>query len=218
MPNWVFNDLYCRGSEEDLDTLAAFFEMDVENHTWSPQKGLEDLAIEHVSFTYMAMRNPFEKPYNVTREEYHSVNGYSDGKKSGDTAGNWYNWNNSNWGVKWDAKTDRVDRYEGIISYHFESPWGAPDTQMLLEMSEKFPGMAFTHYYEEEQGWGGEYEFQNGEVSEDREWNEPTSHSDYIERGNSCMCEGEDDLDWMYDDCPAKIAAKGKELQGVDNS
>ena len=218
MPNWVYNDLYCRGSEEDLDTLAAFFEMDIENHTWSPQKGLEDLATEHVSFTYMAMRNPFEKPYNVTREEYHSVNGYSDGKKSGDTAGNWYNWNNAHWGVKWDAKVNYVKRNHEFLSYHFESPWGPPGMDMFLDMSEKFPKIAFQHYFEEEQGWGGEYEFQNGEVSDSREWDEPASHSDQVERGNSCMCEGEDDLDWMYDDCPAKIAAEGKELQSVDNS
>ena len=217
MPNWVYNDLYCRGSEEDLDTLAAFFEMDVENHTWSPQKGLEDLATEHVSFTYMAMRNPFEKPYNVTREEYHSVNGYSDGKKSGDTAGNWYNWNNVHWGVKWDAKVNYVKRNHEFLSYHFESPWGPPGMDMFLDMSEKFPKIAFQHYFEEEQGWGGEYEFQNGEVSDSREWDEPDSHSDQVERGNSCMCE-DGDLEWMYEDCPAKIAAESKELQSVDNS
>ena len=217
MPNWVYNALYCRGSEEDLDTLAAFFEMDVENRSWNPEKGTGDLVVEHVAFTYMAMRNPFKEPYNVTREEYHSVKGFSDGKKSGDTAGNWYNWNNVHWGVKWDAKADRVDRYEGIISYHFESPWAPPDMDMLLDMSKKFPKIAFTHYFEEEQGWGGEYEFQNGEVSEGREWSEPASHSDHMERGSSCMCEY-DDLEDMYDDCPARIAAESKELQSVDNS
>ena len=217
MPNWVFNDLYCRGSEEDLDTLAAFFEMDIENHTWSPQKGLEDLATEHVSFTYMAMRNPFEKPYNVTREEYHSVNGYSDGKKSGDTAGNWYNWNNVHWGVKWDAKVNYVKRNHEFLSYHFESPWAPPDMDMFLDMSKKFPKIAFTHYFEEEQGWGAEYKFQNRKISEMREWSEACSHEDHMERGSSCMCE-DGDLEWMYEDCPAKIAAESKELQSVDNS
>lgn len=217
MPNWVFNDLYCKGSEEGLDTLAAFFEMDVENHTWSPQKGLEDLAIEHVPFTYMAMRNPFEKPYNVTREEYHSINGYSDGKKSGDTAGNWYNWNSSHWGVKWDAKVNYVERNHEFLSYHFESPWAPPDIDMFLDMSEKFPKIAFTHYFEEEQGWGAEYKFQNRKISEMREWSEACSHEDHMERGSSCMCE-DNDLEYMYDDCPAKIAAESKELQRVDNS
>ena len=217
MPNWVYNDLHCKGSKEDLDTLAAFFEMDVENHTWSPQKGLEDLAIEHVPFTYMAMRNPFEKPYNVTREEYHSVNGYSDGKKSGDTAGNWYNWNSSHWGVKWDAKVNYVERNHEFLSYHFESPWAPPDMDMFLDMSKKFSKIAFTHYCEEEQGWGAEYKFQNRKISEMREWSEACSHEDHMERGSSCMCE-DGDLEWMYEDCPAKIAAESKELQSVDNS
>ena len=212
MPNWVYNALHCRGSEEDLNTLAEFFEMDIENHTWSPQKGTNDLVIEHVPFSYMAMRNPFEKPYNVTREEYHSVNGYSDGKKSGDTAGNWYNWNNVHWGVKWDAKLNDVQRTDELLYYYFESPWGPPSMDMFLDMSKKFPKIAFKHYFEEEQGWGGEYEFQDGEVSDSREWDEPASHSDQVERGNSCMCE-DGDLEWMYEDCPEKIAAEEKELQ-----
>jgi hypothetical protein len=212
MPNWVYNALHCNGSKDDLDTLAAFFEMDVEVHSWNPQKGLDDLVIENVPFTYMAMRNPFEEPHNITREEYHSVNGYSDGKQTGKTPGNWYNWNVNHWGVKWDAKFNAVQREDELLSYHFESPWGPPSADMLLDMSEKFPNVVFTHNYEEEQGWGGEYEFQNGEVSEEREWDEPASHSDQIERGNSCMCE-DGDLDWMYDDCPEKIAAEEKELQ-----
>jgi hypothetical protein len=212
MPNWVYNALHCKGSKDDLDTLAAFFEMDVEVHSWNPQKGLDDLVIENVPFTYMAMRNPFEEPYNITREEYHSVNGYSDGKQTGKTPGNWYNWNINHWGVKWDAKFNAVQRGDELLSYYFESPWGPPSLDMLLDMSVKFPDIAFTHNYEEEQGWGGEYEFQNEEVSEAREWDEPDSHSDQIERGNSCMCE-DGDLDWMYEDCPAKIEAEEKELQ-----
>jgi hypothetical protein len=214
MPNWVYNALHCNGSKDDLDTLAAFFEMDVEVHSWNPQKGLDDLVVEQVPFTYMAMRNPFEEPYNITREEYHSVNGYSDGKQTGQTSGNWYNWNVNNWGVKWDAKFNGVQRVDELLSYHFESPWGPPSADMLLDMSEKFPNVVFTHNYEEEQGWGGEYEFQNGEVSEEREWDIPTSHFEHEERGNSCVCE-DGDLDWMYQDCPAKIEAEEKELQST---
>jgi hypothetical protein len=85
---------------------------------------------------------------------------------------------------------------------------------MLLEMSEQFPSIAFTHYYEEEQGWGGEYEFQNGEISESREWDIPNSHAEKMDLGQTCNCEiWGDDLDWMFDDCPAKIEAEKKELQ-----
>ena len=214
MPNWVYNTLHCHGSESDLDTLASFFEMDVEVHTWNPQMGTDDLVTESVPFTYMAMRNPFLPPYNVTRDEYHSTNGFLDGVKTGNTSGNWYNWNSSNWGVKWDAKTDRVERDTELLSYHFESPWGPPSFEMLLDMSKKFPKIAFTHYYEEEQGWGAEIEFQNGNTSDFREWDIPTTHSEYMELGQTCMCEIYiDEYDYMFDDCPTRIEAESKEKQ-----
>lgn len=215
MPNWVYNALHCHGSESDLDTLAEFFAMDVEVHSWNPQLGTDDLVIESTPFTYMAMRNPFEPPYNVSHEEYHSVNGFADGVQTGNTAGNWYNWNNRHWGVKWDAKVDRVERESELLSYHFESPWGPPDAEMLLEMSEKFPKIAFTHYYEEEQGWGAEIEFQNGSTSDFREWDIPTSHADYVDQDKefSCVCSLEDDPEWLFDDCPKKVESMNKEMQ-----
>lgn len=209
MPNWVYNALHCHGSEADLDALAEFFTMDIEIHKWNPQMGTDDLVTETVPFTYMAMRNPFEPPYSVSHEEYHSVSGYSNGVQTGNTAGNWYNWNTYNWGVKWDANVDRVERESELLSYHFESPWGPPYLEMLLEMSEKFPKIAFTHYYEEEQGWGGEIEFQNGHTSDFREWDIPENHSDYVALERDCPCEiWTDDPDMWYADCPSN-----KELQ-----
>ena len=215
MPNWVYNVLHCHGSESDLDTLAEFFAMDVEVHSWNAQLGTDDLVIESTPFTYMAMRNPFLPPYNVSHEEYHSVNGFADGVKTGDTAGNWYNWNSRHWGVKWDAKVDSVERDSELLSYNFESPWGPPDEEMLLEMSEKFPKIAFTHYYEEEQGWGAEYEFQNGNTSEFRDWEIPMSHAEYadLDREGSCICAYEDDSSEWYSDCPTGVEAEKKELQ-----
>jgi hypothetical protein len=206
MPNWVYNTLHCHGSEADLDILQEFFQMDIEVHSWNPQMGDADLVTENAPFTYMSMRNPFLPPYNVTREEYHSVNGYQDGREVGNTAGNWYNWNITNWGVKWDAKMTEVTREAELLSYYFESPWAIPDPYMLLEMSKKFPTVAFTHRYEEEQGWGGEYEFQDGEVSEEQAWDIPNSHADKEELGQICYCEmWPDDVDSMFEDCPARL-------------
>lgn len=214
MPNWVYNALHCHGSESDLDTLAEFFTMDIEIHEWNPEMGADDLVTKTIPFSYMAMRNPFLPPYNIPREEYHSVNGSSGGVQTGNTAGNWYNWNNYNWGVKWDAKVNHVGRENELLSYHFESPWGPPYPEMFLDMSKKFPKIAFTHHYEEEQGWGGEYEFQNGEISEYDEWDIPASHADYVDRDmeHSCNCAYEDDPEYMYNDCPKKIA------EGIDST
>ncbi len=214
MPNWVHNALHCHGSESDLDSLAEFFAMDVEVHSWNPEMGTYDLVTQTVPFTYMAMRNPFLPPYNVSREEYHSVSVAPRSLFIGTnkSSGNWYNWNNYNWGVKWDASVQGVERENELLSYHFESPWGPPGDLMLLEMSQKFPSIAFTHHYEEEQGWGREYEFQNGEISESDEWDIPTSHADYVDRDRTCICEYEDDPEYMYPDCPKNVA------EGIDST
>lgn len=213
IPNWVMNSLHAHGSKEDLDKLQDFFRMEIRINKWDKETRTDYFEIEPVDFTYMAIRNPFLPPYNVSEDEYYGTNGFVDGKQVGDTAGNWYNWNNRNWGVKWDSCRVDMQREDELLSYHFESPWGPPFIDMMLELSEKFPTISFTHRYDEEQGWGGEYEFQNGETSEFMEWDIPMSHEDHLALEQSCSCEvWSDDPDMWYDDCPAKIEHDAKEL------
>lgn len=213
MPNWVYNSLHCHGSKEDLDTLQEFLRMEIRINKWDKETRTDYYEIEPVDFTYMAIRNPFSPPYNVSQDEYYGTNGFVDGQRLGNTSGNWYNWNNTHWGVKWDACREVVEREDELLSYHFESPWGPPWDEMMLELSEKFPTIAFTHRYDEEQGWGGEYEFQNGEVSSLNEWDIPESHADHMALDQTCSCEmWTDDPDMWYDDCPAKIEHNAKEL------
>jgi hypothetical protein len=194
MPNWVFNIMHVNGPQEDLDNLMAHLK-----HT--DKDGVE------MPISYMSMRSPFESPYNITEEEYYTENGYANGARTGNTAGNWYNWNGMKWGVKWDASNPELDTSEPQqLRYSWESPWGTPDPQMFLELSEVFPNLEFSLWYEEEQGWGGEYEFSNGEYTDEKEWGIPESHADKMALDQTCFCEFyEDDFDNMYDDCPAKI-------------
>lgn len=214
MPNWVYNSLHCHGSEADLDALAEFLTREIRINKWDSETRTDYHEDEVVPFTYMAIRDPFSAPYNVSQDEYYGTNGFVDGERVGDTSGNWYNWNSNYWGVKWDATRVDVDRNEGIISYHFESPWGPPWEEMMLELSERFPTIAFTHRYDEEQGWGGEYEFQNGEITEMMEWDIPTSHADHVALDQTCSCEiWTDDPDMWYADCPSKIEHDARELQ-----
>lgn len=214
MPNWVYNSLHCHGSKEDLDKLQEFFRMEIRINKWDKETRTDYYENEYVDFTYMAIRNPFSDPYNVDPDEYHGTNGFVDGERVGETPGNWYYWNNNHWGVKWDAVRESVEREDELLTYYFESPWGPPWEDMMLELSEKFPTIAFTHRYDEEQGWGGEYEFQNGMISEMMEWDIPTSHADHVSLDQSCTCEmWTDDPDMWYDDCPSKIEYLAKELQ-----
>jgi hypothetical protein len=213
MPNWVYNSLHCHGSKADLDTLQEFLRMEIRINKWDKETRTDYYEMEPVEFTYMAIRNPFSPPYNVSQDEYYGTNGFVDGQRLGNTDGNWYNWNSTHWGVKWDACRGSVERQDELLSYHFESPWGPPWEEMMLQLSEQFPTVAFTHRYDEEQGWGGEYEFQNGEISNLEEWDIPTSHADAQALDQTCSCEmWTDDPDMWYDDCPAKIEHSAKEL------
>ena len=208
MPNWVYNTLHCHGSKADLDTLQEFLRKEIRVNKWDRETRTDYYEIETVEFTYMALRNPFDPPYNVSQDEYYGTNGYVNGEHVGNTAGNWYNWNNTHWGVKWDACHETVDREYNLLSYHFDSPWGPPWAEMMLELSEKFPTIAFTHRYDEEQGWGGEYEFQDGQIFEIKEWDIPESHADHEALDTTCVCEFfPDDVEYMFDDCPAKMEA-----------
>lgn len=208
MPNWVYNSLHCHGSKEDLDTLQEYLRKEIRVNKWDRETKTDYHEMETVEFTYMSIRNPFTPPYNVSQEEYYGTNGFINGEHVGNTPGNWYNWNSTHWGVKWDACHETVDREYNLLSYHFDSPWGPPWSEMFLELSEDFPTIAFTHRYDEEQGWGGEYEFQNGEVSSLNEWDIPESHADHEALDTTCVCEFfPDDVDLMFDDCPAKMEA-----------
>lgn len=218
MPNWVYNSLHAYGSDADLDRLQEFLRVEIRINKWDKETRTDYYEIEPVEFTYMAIRNPFLPPYNVSQDEYYGTNGTINGERVGDTAGNWYNWNVTHWGVKWDACRVDMERCpdgegRGQLTYHFESPWGPPWVEMLLELSEKFPELGFSHRYDEEQGWGGDYEFRNGEVTAWEEWDIPESHAEHKALDQSCPCEmWTDEPETWYDDCPPKIEHNAKEL------
>ena len=214
MPNWVYNSLHCNGSEADLDTLAESLSKEIRINKWDKETRTDYYEYEVEPFTYMAIRDPFSAPYNISEDEYYGNNGFVDGKQVGNTEGNWYNWNITHWGVKWDACRVDVDRDKEIITYCFESPWGPPWDEMMLELSEKFPTISFIHRYDEEQGWGREYEFQNGQITDSKEWDIPTSHAEYVELDQTCTCEmWTDDPDMWYADCPSKIEYLATEVK-----
>jgi hypothetical protein len=193
MQNWVYNNLVCEASNETLDNLKEFFDVDVEQAVYNPDTQTYTLTIVNNGLTFTSMRNPFESPYSVSKEDYYAT----------DTKNNWFYWNNDNWDTKWDACNVELEVEDKELNYRFETAWSNPSPKMFLEMSEKFPEILFYMTYEEEQGWGGEYTFQNGKMTYSESYDIPESHKDYVDRGRSCNCEvWGDDEDFKFDDCP----------------
>jgi hypothetical protein len=191
MPNWVFNYVDVDGDKKELVRLKET----------------------------MAKPTPFEEGDSVFNfhnivtipadkvEEYNTANGWANGERTGDTEFNWYNWNLANWETKWNAREATLtEDNSGALRYYFETAW-SPVNDLLLLLSEQFPTLEFVYEYEEEQGWGGILEFQNGILDLRKEWDVPTSHADWvaIDREQQCVCNHDFDT---YPDCPKEEGEK----------
>ena len=212
MPNWVFNQLTIEGSEEDIAKVKAQL-----NKPFTAQLS-EDKEPTLYSNPVIAFWNIIAPPEDKI-EEYFGVHGYADGEKQGDTEYNWYNFNRTKWGTKWDigvadgvkySETELLEESNTELNYKFNTAW-APPTSAIEELSRQYPEVTIILSYEEESEWGGEIEYLAGEEVSVSEYDSPSSHEDYVDRDreNSCVCGREEDKSEWYDDCPG---AKSKEI------
>lgn len=200
MPNWVDNTLTISGSAEDI--------RNIKEQLARPKPMPEGEQQEERVISFWNIKHP---PLDKL-DEYHGTHGFADGVATGQTTYNWYNFNNREWGTKWDAcDASLYNESETSLSYSFNTAWSPPS--VFTALSEQYPDATITLRYEEEQGWGGEIAFENGEENEIDSWDIPDSHADYKERDNeeSCRCQWDDDVEDWYDDCPNK-AEKMKAL------
>ena len=216
MPNWVFNNLTVTGEWSDVD---RFFVQAREPHMEFHKKLTVDENGE-TAFVKEAdwIRQPlsfwnFVRPEDEILNEYYGDedNSLSLEEKLQHKTNHWYDWNIRNWGCKWDASDVHVDdSLNGQISYQFDTPW-SPPVEAFQAMVSQFPTLRFTLRSVEEQGWGAEYDGTEGRVLLVSDWDIPETHAESIEHKGWCNCEeyGEDELEYMYDDCPKKVEANG---------
>jgi hypothetical protein len=126
------------------------------------------------------------KPTNL--DAYHDK---PDAKQDLSVADHWYNWNIRNWGVKWEAKeVYENESDESMLSYNFDTPWGVAENAML-ELSRQYPTAKLSLEFEEEQGWGGEVVFTNGESETIQEYNDKCRQCgalDVMDYCDTCEC------------------------------
>ena len=211
MPNYVYNSLTIKAkNKEDLDAFL--------------QKAKHDDR----EFSFWNFVTPPQEA--LDSGEYHESHGFTLGEQSGNTRNNWYNFNNREWGTKWDAFDvygwiDDVPN-EHSYSFTFTTAWAHPDP-VFVAITEQHPELEFDFTWEEEQGWGGAAIGADGHFSITDEYDIPNSHAEYVEREkeDSCNCMHSDDQKYWYADCPRetepaseleqKIRAKIIEGSGV---
>lgn len=196
MPNWVYNFANISGKTEELKSFIT--------KSTEPRPYENGLAEDRM-FSFWN----FVAPPEDRLDEYFGIHGWADGEQKGNTDTNWYNWNNENWGTKWDAGdtylAEMDENADGTASIHisFQTAWSIPEPVMRA-MVEQHPELRFEFSCEEEQGWGADFVGENGEMEETKSWEIPNSHADYVDRDNEdgCACSWQEDEDDWYADCP----------------
>ena len=195
MPNWVDNALTIHGTEEELARFAAQARKPYEHFGGDTRDGV-------ISFW-----NFIKPDDNILDEYWGPAPRHTDLATALRHEGNhWYDWNINNWGCKWDAKEAHAEQSVGELMYWFDTPWGPP-TEALEAMSKQYPTLVLTMRSLEEQGWGCEHIADQDGVRLIEEWDIPETHEDSMEHKGYCHCEENDELDYMYDDCPKKMEA-----------
>lgn len=111
----------------------------------------------------------------------------------------WYNWNITHWGTKWDACDAVVQDTVGdsMLSYQFATAW-APPVNVLEAFVNAHPDVDVDFFYEEEQGWGGSFKVRKGELVEKDEYDVPDTHAEVVRRQGTCFCSVDEP---MFPDC-----------------
>ena len=189
MPNWVTNTLTITGEPGLLVEVGARLRAPIPSH-----KGHAEDAPQFSFWNIIKPEDEILDEYfaNADATQLHNRN-------------NWYNWNNRNWGCKWDARVHYANAEEKQLTYEFDTAW-APPIQVIETLAETYPDLEINLRYVEEQGWGGEHWFQGHISNETESWDIPETHEESVHAFGECWrCP---DIGNLYQDCPEAEASQ----------
>lgn len=216
MPNWVFNSLTIQGPKEQVDGIkerlnSPFSE---QHDRWNMETQQMEISETTYSNPVFAFHNIYNhKQDGVSDEAYIQQPARAEvdsnhpdwWKKTMELANvdnSWYSWNNRNWGTKWDVAVSDDNEYPDTellehvsngedqwVVYKFQTAW-SPPMPAIEKLSALVPNCVVTLSYEEEQGWGGETEFVNGNM---------TAHSEYESKCRDC--DSDNTMEYCENDC-----------------
>lgn len=199
MPNWVWNQMTIEGSNDRLDAFIKQARQPYKQDQWEGAPMREsDISLWN-----------FLRPDDSILDEYYGEEprDLSFEERIQYKTNHWYDWNIRNWGCKWDASDALIYKENEILAYEFNTPW-SPPLGAFSAMVAQYPDLKFKLFYSEEQGWGGEVVGKDGVTTEIDEWDIPETHEERMNRFGYCHCEemNDDEVEYMYDDCPKKLA------------
>lgn len=188
MPNWVYNNLTLTGKPEQIaevkTQLATPFMREYMRWDENSKNFVRFQDLWNGEFSFWNIKSPEDIDWYNTKD-------------------NWYGWNISNWGTKWDASNVEMETHDDMLTIRFDTAW-SPPVEVLETLSTQHPELGIKLEWEEEQGFGGTIEFAEGSHIEASFYDIPSSHAELIERKGYCYCSMWDDADKPFSDCPAK--------------
>jgi hypothetical protein len=219
MPNWCYNYLDISGDEALIaDVKRQLNKPFVKDHdSWNMATGQMEISQTTYSNPVFAFHNIYNhRQDGISDEEYIKQPDFKQPlEESLMFKGNhWYDWNVRNWGTKWDVAVHDNDKYPETelhdestttLGYKFHTAW-SPPIEVITKLSEQYPSLEMNLSYEEETGWGGSVNFNNGIATEEESYDNKCRDCDslntleYCEEGCGEICEschymGEADLE-----------------------
>jgi hypothetical protein len=136
----------------------------------------------------------------VTDEEYSKQSDHtkSSAESLAFSGNNWYDWNVRNWGTKWDVavsyeqeypETELMEETDTLLVYRFNTAW-SPPVEAITKLSQQYPSLEIDLVFEEETGWGGSINFNNGIATEEETYD------------NKCRdCDALNTMEYCENDC-----------------
>jgi hypothetical protein len=216
MPNWVYNTVSITGSPELVEQVREMLAQPYEtNHKEfainddGTQGYKHTKGVHESKFSFWNIQSPTDLDAYYGEEAKTDLDNFAESyKKAMAESNHWYEWNCREWGCKWDASNVELQEpYEAngklTIGYRFDTAW-SPPLEAIAKLSQQYPDLIIEIDYEEEQGWGGNWVFDKGEIFHKEEWDIPNSHEENMSRKDYCWACDETwgDEDYRYDDCP----------------
>jgi len=146
MPNWCQNNLYIKGSPENLRDFVAKVTNTPEKENGRKYDILQNLLPIPQELTDTVSGWSADEDVQTEREKQYEANKAKYGYKD------WYDWQYANWGTKWgDHETFLADEgfAHGQIEFAFDTAWGPP-IEGIAKISVLFPELSFGLAYVEQ--------------------------------------------------------------------
>jgi len=187
MPNWCSNNLEVSGTKEDLDEFVNKFyasPANIRRQSHSDYKTWEPVVIEPGYYFWNII-----SPHDEVLDEYFSNgrDGLLDLHERLAVSNNWYEWNNRNWGTKWDISPDSSHferNSDTTFTGWFDTAW-SPPIPFVAAASARHPHLLFElDFVEESMDYAGTVVVRNGRIVSETE--HTIDHDYRIEQNEYC--------------------------------